>query len=418
VWAPNGRSTLIFTSLPVADDPRNAALPPQWVEVEIETRKTTPLGIPSEWHVSNWRADGAGVILSKNAGREFAWLPRSADGRWGPLAKIDMDARFSLHWEPVTNGKVVIGITEGLYSPPEFAAFDLTTRTLRVLTNLNPKLRQRQYASVEKFRWKHRYDPEASGFLVKPMDFIAGKRYPLVILLDDGTLNKVNEPYVLDAVDQLNGHAVQMLAAAGFVVLYTREPRDVFVDVPGLHKEGERMREHIESAISHLEQAELIDPSRVGLSGWSRAAYHTNYILIHASCRFAAATQMDGGAREYSPRRPLTDEELQRVRTPLLLEPHGLDSLVEMTAMADRLEAFGKPVEVLYYQSAPHETIQPQHRLRSLETHVDWWRFWLQDEEDSDPAKDKQFKYWRQLRAKWNGIESEHVSRAPSTASH
>ena len=239
------------------------------------------------------------------------------------------------------------------------------------------------------------------------MDFRAGKRYPLVILLDDGTLNKVDEPYLLDAVDQLNGHAVQMLADAGFVVLYTREPSSIFVDAReerSKRKEGERMREHIESAISFLERAGLVDSSRVGLSGWSRAAYYTNYILIHASHRFAAATQMDGGAREYLPQRPLTDEELQRIRTPLLLEPHGLDSLVEMTAMADRLEAFGKPIEVLYFQSAPHETIQPQHRLRSLETHLDWWRFWLverHDPEEHNPEKIEQFRQWRKLRSKW-----------------
>ena len=150
VWAPNGRSTLVFTSLPIADDPRNAAQPPQWLEIDIATRKRTPLGIPSEWHVSSWHADGSGAILTKDKGREFAWLPRSTDGRWGPLTKIAMNARFNLHWEPATNGKIIIGVKEGLYSPPEFAAFDLTTQTLTVLTDLNPS-----YASADTPPWNN-----------------------------------------------------------------------------------------------------------------------------------------------------------------------------------------------------------------------------------------------------------------------
>jgi dipeptidyl aminopeptidase/acylaminoacyl peptidase len=67
--------------------------------------------------------------------------------------------------------------------------------------------------------------------------------------------------------------------------------------------------------------------------------------------------------------------------------------------MADRLRAMGKPIDVLYFPTAPHSTKQPRHRWRSLTMHVDWWRFWLQGYEDPDPTKAAQYRRWRSFGA-------------------
>ncbi|MEJ0038023.1 MAG: hypothetical protein WDO68_18430 [Gammaproteobacteria bacterium] len=96
--------------------------------------------------------------------------------------------------------------------------------------------------------------------------------------------------------------------------------------------------------------------------------------------------------------RPFTDEELKRIRTPKLFEPHGVSSLVSLGSMADRMRALGRPVEILYFDTASHSTTRPRHRLRSLNAHLDWWRFWLKGEEDKDPAKAGQYAQWRKLR--------------------
>lgn len=162
------------------------------------------------------------------------------------------------------------------------------------------------------------------------------------------------------------------------------------------------MREHVESAVARLNDSGIADASRVGLSGWSRAGYHTDCILMRSRLQFAAATQIDGGSREISPvARPFTDEELLRIRTPLLMQSHGLFSLVNMSVMADRLEAFGRPVEVLHFPTGNHALTRPGHRFRSLQSHMDWWRFWLLNQEDTDPARAPQFEQWRAIRDRW-----------------
>ena len=41
---------------------------------------------------------------------------------------------------------------------------------------------------------------------------------------------------------------------------------------------------------------------------------------------------------------------------------------------------------------------KPLERLESQQGNVDWLRFWLQDYENSDPAKRAQYTRWRLLR--------------------
>jgi len=45
---------------------------------------------------------------------------------------------------------------------------------------------------------------------------------------------------------------------------------------------------------------------------------------------------------------------------------------------------------------------------------VDWFRFWLQDYEDPDPAKAEQYKRWHDLKKMQS--ENEHASSAKAQA--
>jgi dienelactone hydrolase len=391
LWAPDGKSVVVYTLLPIEADEAVAGMPPQWVEVDIATRQVRPLAAPLGWSVVSWDSAGTGLILTR--GQNVGLLSKKRSGDWGDFREIGTIAGLSVGQAVATNGRLVIGVKEAALSPPELVAFDLSTQATTTLTDLNPQLRSLRYGAVEPFS----LSDHASGFLIKPVTFMPGVRYPLVILLDDGTLKEKDSPYLLDAVGQLSGHAIQMLAARDFLVLYSREPRGL-MSRGAETTEGERMRQHIESAVALLDRQGLVDPARVGISGWSRAAYHTDYLLIHSSVHFAAASQIDGGAREYVDRRPFSDQELLRIRTPLLLQTHGLSSLVAMSAMADRLHALNRPTEILHFPSASHSTTRPRHRFRSLDAHIDWWRFWLKDEEDQAPAKRAQYVHWRALR--------------------
>lgn len=393
LWVPDGKSVILYTLLPDAP-----AEPARWVEVDIATRRITSLGLPKSWRPVAWTDRGSTLVL-KGGGGHFGLLRRDAGKGWNGFRDLGAPQGFNPDWPVASNGRIVIGVKDASLSPPELAAYDLVTGRTTVLSDLNPDLHQRRYGAVEPLQWQSAHEKKGSGFLIKPVGYRAGEHYPLVILLDDETLHQEGNPFLLDGVMQLSGHAVQMLAAQGFMVLYAREP-DMH-DVLLTPAEGERMREHIEAAIAKLDRDGLIDAKRIGLSGWSRAGYYTDYVLMHSAVTFAAAATNDGGGVEYNEgMRPFSDEELHRIRTPLLIEPHKLASLVQQTSMADRMAVWGQPTEILYFASGAHLISRPQHRRRSLGTHIDWWRFWLQGHEDPDPAKADQYRHWQDLCAK------------------
>jgi len=58
-----------------------------------------------------------------------------------------------------------------------------------------------------------------------------------------------------------------------------------------------------------------------------------------------------------------------------------------------------KPVELVnFYPEGAHVLVRPQQKFLSRQSAVDWYCFWLKDEEDSDPVKTEQYKRWRELR--------------------
>jgi len=82
-------------------------------------------------------------------------------------------------------------------------------------------------------------------------------------------------------------------------------------------------------------------------------------------------------------------------------------SPLRITAIADRildeweiysaLRHLNKPVELVYLPDGVHELVKPLERFNSLEGNVEWFSFWLQGYQDTDPAKAPQYEPWRAL---------------------
>jgi hypothetical protein len=66
-----------------------------------------------------------------------------------------------------------------------------------------------------------------------------------------------------------------------------------------------------------------------------------------------------------------------------------------------RLTEGTTPAELYAYPDEDHLKIQPRHRLAAYQRNLDWFRYWLQDYSDPDPAKEPQFARWDRLRERW-----------------
>jgi hypothetical protein len=89
---------------------------------------------------------------------------------------------------------------------------------------------------------------------------------------------------------------------------------------------------------------------------------------------------------------------LEKLTTPLLFVGEGPFSLLFMWQPYAGLRYLKKPVDLIMLNTREHVLTNPGVRLASQGGSVDWFRFWLQNYEDPDPAKAAQYIRWRELR--------------------
>lgn len=125
------------------------------------------------------------------------------------------------------------------------------------------------------------------GWLMRPPSFNEEKKYPFILQIHGG-------PHVM--YGQTFFHEMQLLAAKGFVVLYTN-PRgshgygQSFVDAVRGHY-GDVDYKDLMTAVDYaLEKFPFIDPNRLGVTGGSYGGFMTNWIVGHTDRFQAAVTQ-------------------------------------------------------------------------------------------------------------------------------
>jgi len=346
------------------------------------------------------------------------------DGNWMPVgdphkAKQDDNPSERAKLSLASTEDLSVEIRQDLNTPPSLWATDRKTRQSKMIWDPNPGLTTVSLGQVSLLRWKDTSGYEWSGGLVMPPNYIPGQRYPLVIQ----THGFPQHEFMTDGV-YTTAFAARALASHGIVVLQMAERFDDLVTA----QEASNRVLGFESAIDQLASEGLVDPKTVGIIGFSRTCYHVESALIHDPERFAAATIADGvdasyvqyllfaestlsreseqiygtapfgeGLREWTQRSP--GFRLDRIQTPLRIEAIGAISLLGEREIYASLWKQGKPVDLIYFPDGQHILQKPLERMASQQGNVDWFRFWLLNEEDPDPAKQEQYAKWRQLRA-------------------
>ena len=337
---------------------------------------------------------------------------QNADGSW--TAESNEQAATDL------SRPIRISVKQDLNLPPVLVGTDLRTHASRILWDPNPQLKEVELGQVTVFRWKDGTGREWMGGLFKPQRAKSGERFPLVIQTHGF------EEHIFDASGAFpTAFAAQELAAAGIAVLQVRDcsirttPEEAPCQIAGY-----------EAAIHELASEGLVDPARVGIIGFSRTCYYVMEAVTNSRLDLRAASITDGinlgyfeylsvidgnnswlheadamvgakpvgaGLEEWLKHSP--EFNLDKVATPLLVVARGRGSLPEMWEPFAMLRYLNKPTDlVLLPQEGTHVLTNPGQRLASQGGTVDWFRFWLKGEEDSDIAKAEQYKRWRELR--------------------
>jgi hypothetical protein len=90
---------------------------------------------------------------------------------------------------------------------------------------------------------------------------------------------------------------------------------------------------------------------------------------------------------------------VERIRAPLLLQLAEQESRYGVE-LYTRLSHSPTPMDLYVFPDEGHIKVQPRHRLAVYRRNIDWFRFWLQDHVDPDPAKAEQYRRWRAMAAR------------------
>ena len=338
------------------------------------------------------------------------------------------------------NERLDVVLEEDLNSPPRIVVVDPQTQQKKLLLDLNPQFSELEFGKVEAVTWKATDGHDVEGGLYRPPDYVAGKRYPLIIQTHGFTPEKfwVDGPWP-------TAFAAQPLAGKGFVVLQVGAAKNLQDDIKTIATPQEAIREMAayEGAIDYLDKIGLIDRDHVGIIGFSRTCFHVKYTLTHSKYRFSAAVVADGidaGYSEYLNFSTANSElalELEKmngglpfgegisswlklspsfglgkVQTPLRIQAIGPTSVLGEWEWYAGLSRLGRPVDMIYLPDGEHILEKPWERMVSQQGDVDWFCFWLRGDEDPDPAKIEQYIRWRGLRK----LQESHLVNQTPTA--
>ncbi|TAA36279.1 Atxe2 family lasso peptide isopeptidase [Pseudoxanthomonas winnipegensis] len=310
--------------------------------------------------------------------------------------------------------EVMICVTADANQPPRLERISLSTSARHILFDPNAELAARLASEpqVKLLRWTGSDGQMFTGQYY-PARRPGGERVPLVVNYYQCT------GFVRGGVgDELPFFS---LAEQGIAALCINQAPYVRT----AEHRYDAARVAVAGAVDMLSNSGEIDASRVGMSGLSFGSEVTMWTAMHSNLLSAISVSTPSLSSTYylltsfagllvdqtltknwglkglsdTPGRwrMLAPEfHLDKLRVPLLLQLSEQEYLFAMDYAGPLCDA-GR-ADMYVFPDEPHQKFQPVHKLAIYERNLDWFRFWLQSHEDSNPIKAQQYERWRELR--------------------
>jgi WD40 repeat protein len=439
VWSPDGKSVLLTnTFLPFLRDPsenHRRQLPCVAAVVDVSTMQPSCVAFSksdpafsdilggSQLRDASFDRTGAALALltaSSELGQQMHRYRRTPAG-WAlvSVTKLDSEKATDLREIAGPPGDLPrVSIQQNLNDPPVLRIRTGQPDGTALLWDPNPQLKKIELGETGVLNWKDHQGHEWMGGLVKPVGYVPGKRYPLVIQM----YQFHNGEFMTDGM-ATTAMAARPLASVGIMFLEVTKRAHTF--------DQTEMADHLEgilSAIDTLDSMGLVDPSRVGLIGFSASCPYVEYALIHEPGRFAAATIADGIDNSYMQAmlwgasnvalqeqfrrtngalpfgkglerwlKVAPNFQLDKIRTPLRIEAIRPASLLSEWELYSSLIQQKKPVDLIYIPDGQHILQKPSDRMESQQGNVDWFLFWLMGQENPSTKDKTQYQRWARL---------------------
>jgi dipeptidyl aminopeptidase/acylaminoacyl peptidase len=279
-----------------------------------------------------------------------------------------------------------------------------------VITHVNDELFNGiQQSEPEEINYKSFDGRNIQGWILKPPDFDASKKYPLILEIHGGPHAAYGNAYT---------HEFQWMAAKGYVVLFTN-PRGStsygqdFGNVIQYHYPGDDYKD-LMAGVDELLKKGYVDANRLGVTGGSGGGLLTNWTITQTQRFKAAVSQRDiadwygfwftadftlfqptwfrkapwEDPQDFAARSPIT--HVANVTTPLMLVNGDADYRTPPSdggEMMFRALKYRKiPTVMVRFPRETHELSrsgEPWHRVERLQHIVGWMDQWLQGKKNA-----------------------------------
>ncbi|MET0623842.1 MAG: S9 family peptidase [Pyrinomonadaceae bacterium] len=405
-WSPDGKSIAFVGRLRPREHPKIFVAPAAGGAASRNVAPTLDL-IPSNL---SWGEQGRALFFETGVKGESHLF--RVDARDGRIRQVTKGARAVRSVDFSDDGRRMVYAANDFEHPDDLYAADADGSNEKKLSALNARLwSQLRLAAVERMTYKGADGWDVDGFLVKPLGWRAGQKYPMVLSIHGGPAGQYGVDWF---------HEFQVYAARGWAVFYTN-PR-------GSTGYGQRFERGIEGEWGGKDYTDVmngveevlrrnpwIDRERLGVTGGSYGGYLTNWIVAHTNVFKAAVTLRsvtnfvsDEGTRDgayghkddfggdlfekfdlYWERSPL--KYAANVKTPTLILHSENDHRVPLEQGEQWFRAlrhFGVTAEFVIFPRENHSltrTGEPKHLVESLNWQLYWFDRYLDGKSNAVP---------------------------------
>jgi dipeptidyl aminopeptidase/acylaminoacyl peptidase len=291
--------------------------------------------------------------------------------------------------------------------PAEIFSTTTSGGPLTRITHVNDAFMAKiKVVTPEYVKFKSKDGTTVAGYLYKPLDYVAGKKYPTLLHPHGGPVGAYYGDF---------NHFSQLFAANGYVVLEPN-PRGssgygqdfckaIFADW------GNKDYQDDMAMVDYAIAQGVADPDKMGVGGWSYGGISTDFIIAQTT-RFKAAVTGAGSAffaSLYGHDQYILDYDMElghpwenragwdkispiykvaNITTPTLFMGGDIDWNVPILGgeqMYEALKSLGRETELVVYPGEYHGFKTPSHIKDRLERNLSWYAHYVKA--DGSPAR-------------------------------
>ena len=393
-WSPDGKWITYITQL----EPRLFDYSTRHVAVSSATggtAKVLTLGFDRMSTTPRFAADGKSIyFIADDDGTLNLCLISAAGGE----VTRPVGGRLTVNDYAQSRAGEIVAQVATIDRPDEIYAV-VDGKLTQITHSSDALISQLRLVHGEYVHFKSKDGTTVSGYLYKPLDYAAGKRYPTILRPHGGPVWAYYAEFA---------HLAQLYAANGYLVLYPN-PR-------GSTGYGQKYTQAIEAdwgnkdyqddmaMVDYAVEQGIADPAKLGVGGWSYGGISTDFIITQTT-RFKAAISGAGSGlfisyyghdhyqRDYETElghpwenRTVWEKispfyKVDRITTPTLFMGGDVDWNVPILGgeqMYQAMKRLGRQTELVVYPGEYHEFKTPSHIKDRLERYLAWYGHFIQ----------------------------------------